>query len=317
MPSALAGEYIGNGLFEGSLPKSGMMRGESARKILYRDAFETCAKEKAGFKITEETKDSAVFRCEGEVDQKLAQEVQKSRLVASDEPNTPAEAPADRQESISPEAPRAEAAPSAPLEISQDKTKYVNLMGGLLVGLSNSEGSNFTVGGRVGADVLAEKNVNLAIGILGGYSKDQATVGRVKAEAHFSYLLGEILARKAFRSGLYYGVRLGGCLTYAKLTSSLSFYEGTTVRFVWGPVIGYELPFGSNAKANIDVALMNVGGGTLDAGGASLEVQSSSVFNTQPSEAPSPRSKAPARAIGRSRRRMLHSQKIPDSLSSP
>jgi fructose-specific component phosphotransferase system IIB-like protein len=276
--------YIGDGLYEVNAKKKDLVGGESVRAHLYRKAFAACFAEKQGFEVVDQTNGeeaSLVFRCGGEVDGKLAAELKGRRLMATEEseateePDIAAQYTGSDEEDSGPDTSTAAGAEEdAPTEDPLRKSTYANLLGGIMVGLSES-GSNFTVGGRLGHDVYAQRGGSIALGLVAGYMHDEADVNTLHAEQHVSILQGEILARKAFGTGLYFGLRAGVAFVYAEVSQGASYLEGYGTTFVWGPAVGYEGSLGDRVKANLDLSLLNASEGSIDAGRARVKIRSS------------------------------------------
>jgi hypothetical protein len=163
------------------------------------------------------------------------------------------------------------------------KTKYVNALIGPVFELTGDDKNTyFGISGRFGGDIYRDGSSNLALGLMYGRNgSDKLTVGSVTSTANTSVLMAEILSRKAFDTGLYFGVRVGVGFTNLTIKDSSAEISDTATTFAYAPVIGYELPIAEKFNVNAELSLITVGGGTLKYGSTELNFARASALSFQ------------------------------------
>ncbi|MFZ9595563.1 MAG: hypothetical protein ACO3A2_05740 [Bdellovibrionia bacterium] len=113
-------------------------------------------------------------------------------------------------------------------------------------------------------------------------------VSDVSAQGNTLLLALDLLVRRTFGSGLYWGVRLGAGfsnLTLRALSPEVS-ATGSIARLALGPVLGYEAPLSKRLNFLVDVSWMTLKEGTmafpiLDARYNSVQVAAQANFQVQ------------------------------------
>lgn len=148
--------------------------------------------------------------------------------------------------------------------LAAEKTKYINANAGVAVEMASGSESAFTFGGRFGADAFEFETMNLALGIDLSKTGKEYKTGTIVADANITWLTGEVVARKAWDTGLFFGGRIGAGFTYIDISSGSVSLAGTGTSFAWGPVVGYELPLAEKLNFTAELSWMNLGSGEID-----------------------------------------------------
>lgn len=165
-----------------------------------------------------------------------------------------------------------------------ERKAFVAAQGGLGVVTSTGGGTMFIYGARAGYGLLGNSHVGLlSAGLFGMGFSNSSTVGTVTASGTF-YMVGpELLARKAFGTGLYFGARAGLSASTTTISVGSVSFSGSMLSYVVGPVAGYEIPIMDRAAIILDASWFSVGGGTANfpgLGSFNLSSSSAATFQT-------------------------------------
>lgn len=174
------------------------------------------------------------------------------------------------------ETPKEESAPS------DSKKFYTGVLLGPVVSTTPTAGNtNFTFGGRFGATVAKSNLAELALGLNVNALNSRSTSGAATSDAWLLMFMGEIISRRAFGTGLYFGGRGGLAYITTSISAGALRLSASGATYTVGPVVGYELEILSMLSLVADVSWMAVGGYTLTFPTASVLTGSRTSFLIQ------------------------------------
>ncbi len=107
----------------------------------------------------------------------------------------------------------------------------------------------------------------LTLGAWVGSISDENIYSGVTVSERSTGLLAEILSQKAFSTGLYLGARAGFGLVSANVTSGSTDLTATDNGFMWGAVVGYEIPVNEKLGIWLDMSYLTLTSGELEFAG--------------------------------------------------
>jgi hypothetical protein len=165
---------------------------------------------------------------------------------------------------------------------AQERFNYVGAGSGWAVVTSGDGGNSFTYSVRVGTELMKDESGIFTLGAWVGSLSNENTYSGTTASERITGFLGEILSQQAFDSGLYFGARAGFGLVSADITGGSTDLTATDNGFLWGAVVGYEIPVNEKLGVWFDMSYLTLTSGELDfAGIGTVEYDSAQAIALQ------------------------------------
>lgn len=145
----------------------------------------------------------------------------------------------------------------------QNLKGYASALMGDAVVTSGGGSSAFTYSGRAGTSIYQDHSGMLSLGVFASSWSNSETLSGTTVDGRLTSIMGELVTREAFGTGIYFGARAGLALTSATVTASGTSASASGTSFAFAPVAGYEFALSKQLRLAADLSWLNRTGLTM------------------------------------------------------
>lgn len=139
----------------------------------------------------------------------------------------------------------------------QDLKSYASALVGDAVVTTGGGSSAFTYSGRAGTSIYQDHSGMLSLGVFASSWSNSETLSGTTVDGRLTSIMGELVTREAFGTGIYFGARAGLALTNATVTASGTSVSASGTSFAFAPVAGYEFALSKQMTLTADISWLN------------------------------------------------------------
>jgi hypothetical protein len=146
-----------------------------------------------------------------------------------------------------------------------DQPRYVGVLFGNAFGLNEDTKDSLTYGARFGIKIFQSSAMTGSLGLVAGTLSQSETDSGFTVTQTVTAVLLEAIGRQCWGTGFYLGARLGlGTLSLDLDTGTGVRVGGSDTNFLYGPVVGYEIPLNANTSLSLDANWLSMGEGSIN-----------------------------------------------------